>query len=67
MVGIYNAAETGAMKLVKPSSKMCYCLFEGVTSYVDHLCDLCLVFVMLSRMFIAALWLPAGKELTPRL
>ena len=25
---------------------------------------LCLVFVMLSRLFIAALWSPAGKELT---
>ena len=31
---------------------------------MDHLCYLCLVFVMLSHFFIAALWLPAGKELT---
>ena len=31
---------------------------------MDHLCYLCLVFVMLSRLFIAALWSPAGKELT---
>ena len=31
---------------------------------MDHLCYLCLVFVMLSRMFIAALWSPAGKGLT---
>ena len=31
---------------------------------MDHLCHLCLVFVMLSRLFIAALWSPAGKELT---
>ena len=29
-----------------------------------HLCYFCLVFVMLSRLFIAALWSPAGKELT---
>ena len=29
-----------------------------------HLCYLCLVFVMLSRLFIAALWSPAGKGLT---
>ena len=29
-----------------------------------HLCYLCLVFVMLSRLFIAALWSPAGKRLT---
>ena len=31
---------------------------------MDHLCNLCLVFVMLSRLFIAALWSPAGKGLT---
>ena len=31
---------------------------------MDHLCYLCLVFVMLSRVFIAALWPPAGKGLT---
>ena len=30
---------------------------------MDHLCYFCLVFVMLSRLFIAALWSPAGKEL----
>ena len=30
---------------------------------MDHLCYLCLVFVMLSRLFIAALWSPAGKGL----
>ena len=31
---------------------------------MDNLCYLCLVFVMLSRLFIAALWLPAGERLT---
>ena len=31
---------------------------------MDHLCYLCLVFVMLSRLFISALRSPAGKELT---
>ena len=31
---------------------------------MDHLCYLCIVFVMLSRLFIAALWSPAGKGLT---
>ena len=31
---------------------------------MDHLCYLCLVFVMISRLFIAALWSPAGKGLT---
>ena len=34
------------------------------TFFVDHFCYLCLVFVMHSRLFIAALWSPAGKELT---
>ena len=31
---------------------------------MDHLCYLRLVFVMLSRLFIAALWSPAVKGLT---
>ena len=30
---------------------------------MDHLCYLCLVFVMLSFLFIAALWSPAGNGL----
>ena len=31
---------------------------------MDHFCYLCLVFVMLSRLLVAALWSPAGKGLT---
>ena len=31
---------------------------------MDHLCYLCLVFIMLSHPFIAALWSHAGKGLT---
>ena len=31
---------------------------------MDHLCNSCLVFVMLSRLFIAALWSPTGNGLT---
>ena len=31
---------------------------------MDHLCYLCLVFVMLLRLVIAALWSPVGKGLT---
>ena len=31
---------------------------------MDQLCYLGLVFVILSRLFIAALWSPAGKGLT---
>ena len=38
--------------------------FQGDTLFVDHLCYLCLVYVMLLRLFIAALWPPAGKGLT---
>ena len=31
---------------------------------MDYVCYLCLVFVMLSRLFIASLWSPEGKGLT---
>ena len=31
---------------------------------MDSLCYLCHVFVMLSRLFIAAWWSPEGKRLT---
>ena len=31
---------------------------------MDHLCFLCLVFAMLLRLFIAALWSPELKGLT---
>ena len=31
---------------------------------MDHFCCLCFVFVMLSCLFIAALWPPAGKGMT---
>ena len=31
---------------------------------MDNFCYLCLVFVMLSRLLIAALWSPEGKGLT---
>ena len=31
---------------------------------MDHLCYLCLVFAMLSHLFIVALWSPAGRGLT---
>ena len=31
---------------------------------MDHLCYFCNMFVMLSRLFSAALWSPAGKGLT---
>ena len=31
---------------------------------MDHLCYLSIVFVILSRLFIAALWSPEGKGLS---
>ena len=52
--------ETG----LSPPVKYSYWLFQGGTSFADHLCYLCLVFVILSRLFIAALWSNAGKGLT---
>ena len=39
-------------------------VFSKGTSFVDHFCYLCLVFVMFSCQFNAALWSPAGKGLT---
>ena len=44
---------------LKPSGKIFYWPFHGGTSLV-----LCLVFVMLSRLFSAALWSPAVNGLT---
>ena len=44
------------MKLVKSSSKIFLLTIPRRS--------LCLVFLMLSRLFIAALWSPAGKGLT---
>ena len=38
--------------------------YNNMSSFVDRLCYLCIVFVMLSRLFIAALWSPEGKVLT---
>ena len=38
--------------------------FQAGTSFVDDLCDLCLVFVMFSRLFIAAMWSPERTGLT---
>ena len=38
--------------------------FQDGTSFVDHLCYLCLVFVMFLCLFIAALWSPEGKGLS---
>ena len=50
----------------KPSSKIFYWPFQGGTSIVDLLCFcsvLCLL-CLCARLFIYALWSPAGKGLT---
>ena len=50
----------------KPSSKIFYWPFQGGTSFVDFLCFcsvLCLL-CLCARLFICALWSPAGKGLT---
>ena len=52
--------ETG----LSPPVAYLYWTFQCSTSFVDHLCYLCLVFVMLSCVFIAVLWSPEGKGLT---
>ena len=39
-----------------------YWPFQDGTSFLDHLCYLWLVFVMLSRLFIAALWSRVGEK-----
>ena len=50
----------------KPSSKIFYWLFQGGTSFLDLLCFcsvLCLL-CLCARLFICALWSPAGEGLT---
>ena len=44
-----------------------YVTTAAIISTLDHLCYLCLVFVMLSRLFIASLWSPKGNGLISRL
>ena len=51
---------------LKPSSKIFYWPFQGGTSFVDLLCFcsvLCLL-CLCARLFLCALWSPAGKGLT---
>ena len=55
-----------SLNRLKPSSKIFYWPFQGGTSFVDLLCFcsvLCLL-CLCARLFICALWSPAGKRLT---
>ena len=54
------SSETG----LSPPVKNFYWPYQGYTSLVNQLCYFYIVFVMLMRLFIAALWSPAGKWLT---
>ena len=52
------------MNRFQPSSKYFVDRSKAVLFFVDHVCCLGLVFLMLSRLFIAVWWSPAGKGLT---
>ena len=67
LINIWIKGEVGApLNWFKPSSKIFYWAFLGGTSFVDLLCFcsvLCLL-CLCARLFICALWSPAGKGLT---
>ena len=66
LIHIWTKGEVGApLNRFKPSSKIYYWPFQGGTSFVDLLCFsvLCLL-CLCARLFICALWPPAGKGLT---
>ena len=49
----------------KPSSKIFYRPFQGGTSFVDlYICSVLCLLCLCARLFICALWSPAGKGLT---
>ena len=64
LIQIWSKGGLAPWNRFKPFSKIFLLTFQDGTSFVDHLCYLCLVFLMLLRMSIAALWSPAGKGLT---
>ena len=67
----WSASELGVglapLDQFKPSKEMFCCPFQGGASFVDCLCFvfsvLCLLYLC-ARLFICALWSPAGKGLT---
>ena len=58
LIHIRNKGEVGTIKHV-----FSYWPFQGGASYADSFCYLCFVFffILLSCLFLAALWSPAGK------
>ena len=67
LIHIWTKGEVGApWNRLKPSSKIFCWPFQGGTSFVEFLCFfsvLCLL-CLCARLFICALWSPAGKRLT---
>ena len=66
LIHIWTKGEVGApLKRFKPSSLIFYWPFQGGTSFVDLLCFSVLYLLgFCTRLFICALWSPAGKWLT---
>ena len=53
---------------LSPPVKYFYWPFQGCASFVDYFCYFCLVLLCFHvRLFVDALWSPAGKGLTSRL
>ena len=63
-IHIRNKGEVGTIQRVYALQLKKYWPFQCGASFVDPFCYLCFVFVMLSCLFIAALWSFAGKGLT---
>ena len=56
---------TSTLNLFKPSRKIFLQTRQGGASFVDHLLCFCLVLLCFNaRLFVDALWSPAGKGLT---
>ena len=65
LIHIWTKGEVGVQwNGFKPSSKIFLLTVPRGYFFCGSMCYLCLVLVMLSRLFIAALWSPEGKGLT---
>ena len=64
LIHIWTKGGVGAVKPVRPSSKIFLLTVPRRYFFCGSFVFLCLLFLMLSSLFIAALWSPAGKWLT---
>ena len=63
LIHIWIKGEVGApWNRFKSSSKKNTDHSKAVFPFMDHLCNVCLVFVMLWRLFIATFWTPVGIQ-----